>query len=54
MIEHELLSEDLVEAADHEEGVRRIVGVYDIESLSHGDVNAHEKTRASEVDVFGQ
>ena len=46
MIEDELLAEQLVDSADHEQRVGRIVGVDDVESLSDGDVEAEQQAAA--------
>src|SRR2546425_11043993 len=53
MIEDELLPKDLVNRANHEEGVRRVVGVDDIEPLSRRrDVETPQETRQRKVAVL--
>src|SRR5262245_9049283 len=53
MIEDEPLSEKPVNGTDHEERIRGVMGMDDVEALSPGDVQAPTEARRGEIDVFG-
>ena len=54
MIEHELLPEQAVNKADHEERVGRIVRVDGVQAVLDGDVEADAQARGREISVFDE